>query len=238
MTEWLRKIQKEISRKTEGMNQSQKWEYIFTYYWYHILLIVLGIGIFVLLVRHLFFQKPPKEFVCVMINQAIRYERDEMLQEEFSKILKVPSDRVLIDSDYVFSYEGKQLEGANESSYEKFFFRWAVKELDAVVMPESFYRHCRELEYEFMDLDFLLTEEEITLWKKQMLFEDGRYKGLYLSDSYFMSYLNQEEEDPLLLVFLTGETHLKAKQKFLKFAMGTETGTMEGVNKKNEKYEN
>lgn len=220
MMEWLKKMQKDISKHTEGMDRDQKWEYIITYYWYHILLAGLGIGIFILLIRHLFFQKPPKEFICVMINQAVNYERDERLQKEFAENMQVEADMVWVDSDYVFSYKGKQLEGANESSYEKFFFRWSVGELDAVVMPESFYRHCRELEYEFMELDLLLTESEIALWKERMLLEDDRYQALYLSDTYLMSYFNQEEGDPLLLVFLTGEVHLEAKRAFLKFAMG------------------
>lgn len=222
MGEWFKNIREDIRRKTEGMDKSQKLEYITTYYWYHILLIVLGTGMFILLIRHLFFRKPPEEFVCVIVNQAISYERDKKLQKEFAEILGVASDRVLIDSDYVFSYGENQLKGANESSYEKFFFRWLVGELDAVVMPESFYLHCRELEYEFMDLDFLLTEEEIAVWREQMRLEDGRYKALYLSNLYLMSSLNQEKEDPLLLVFLKGDTHFEAKRAFFTFAVGTE----------------
>lgn len=221
MTKWLRNIRKEISKKTEGMDRYQKLEYIASYYWYHILLTVLGIGIFILLIRHLFFQKPPKEFTCVMINQAVNYKRDEKLQQEFSEKIGVAEDRIWIDSDYVFSYEGKQIEGANESSYEKFFFRWSVGELDAVVMPVSFYRHCRELEYEFMELDLLFDETELVLWEEKMLLEEGKSRALYLSGMYLMSYFNQEEDDPLLLVFLQGDTHKEAKRAFLKFAVGS-----------------
>ncbi len=221
MTEWLRSVWREIRKKTAGMDRYQKMEYIVSYYWYHILLTVLGIGIFVLLVRHLFFQKPPKEFTCVMINQAVNYERDERMQQEFSEKSGMTEERIWIDSDYVFSYEGKQIEGANESSYEKFFFGWLVGELDAVIMPISFYRHCRELEYEFMDLDLLFDRAEMALWEERMLLEEGKAKGLYLSELYLMSYLNQEDDDPLLLVFLQGDTHKEAKRAFLKFAVGS-----------------
>ena len=227
----LKRIWEDIGKNTEGMDRDQKLEYIITYYWYHILLVVLGSGILVLFLRHLFFQKPPKEFVCVMVNQAIRYDRDEKLQKEFAQILGTASDAVLVDSDYVFSYEGKRLEGANESSYEKFFFRWSVGELDAVIMPMSFYAHCRELEYEFMDLELLLTEEEIGVWKDRMLSEDGRWKGIYLSGLYITSYLEQEKDDPLLLVFLEGEAHLEAKRAFFRFAVGAETDERNGEEK-------
>ena len=91
--------------------------------------------------------------------------------------------------------------------------------MDAVIMPMSFYAHCRELEYEFMDLELLLTEEEIGVWKDRMLSE------------YITSYLEQEEDDPLLLVFLEGEAHLEAKRAFFRFAVGAETDERNGEEK-------
>ena len=101
---------KDIREKTAGMDRSQKLEYIATYYWYHILFVLAGIGLAILLVRHFFFREPPKEYTCVLINQAVDYIRDEKMEEDFAASSGIPRERVSVDSDYVFSYEGKLLE--------------------------------------------------------------------------------------------------------------------------------
>ena len=88
----------------------------------------------------------------MIVNQRVDYERDERLASAFAEASGIAEEGILVDSDYVFSYEGVQLEAANESSYEKFFFHWGSGELDAVLMPESFYRYCKKLEYSFGDL--------------------------------------------------------------------------------------
>lgn len=118
---WIRGVFSDIREKTEQMDRGQRLEYIAAYYWYHILFVAAGLGFAFLFIRHLFFGEPPKEFVCVMVNQAVDYERDERLEKDFSEFSGIEPELVSVDSDYVFSYEGKQLEGVNESSYEKFF---------------------------------------------------------------------------------------------------------------------
>ena len=160
MIRWWKGILKDIQDKTGQMDKDQKLEYIFTYYWYHILIAAIGLGIFVLLIYHIFFGEKPKEFTCVMVNQAIDYERDERLLEDFAADSGILAERISIDSNYVFSYVGKQLEGANESSYDKFFFGMGAGELNAAVIPESFYRYCMELEYEFVNIGDMLTKEQ------------------------------------------------------------------------------
>ena len=123
MREWLHKTKEDICKQTASMTGRQKVEYILTYYWYHMLLLFMAALLLVLLVRHLFFREPPKEFTCIMVNQSIDYQRDEQLAQDFAEAFRLRPAQVLIDSNYVFSYDEVILEAANESSYEKFFFQ-------------------------------------------------------------------------------------------------------------------
>lgn len=191
----LGNIRKDIREKTAYMDRKQKAEYIASYYWYHILLTILGAGILLLFVRHLFFREPPKEFSCVIVNQAVDYERDEWLCQEFSSASGIPKERLSFDSDYIFSYGEHRLEGANESSYEKFFFRWGTGELDAAFVPESFYEHCLELGYEFKDVRDIRNTE-------------------------LASRMETGEEDPVVLVFIENPGHEEAQKAFLTFVEG------------------
>ena len=222
MAGWWKGILKDIREKTAHMDRKQKLEYIAAYYWYHILFVVLGALFILLLIRHLFFGNPPTVFNCVMINQAIDFERDARLGEDFAGNLGVSPEQISIDSNYVFSYVGKELEGANESSYDKFFFRLGGGELDAAIIPESFYQYCMDLEYTFVDLETMLTEEEKARWQAELVENNGTYNGIYVENLPLMKYLNQEEEDPLLLVFFQKEKNVEANRSFLEFAINDE----------------
>lgn len=219
MIGWWKGVLGDIREKTVQMDRGQKLEYIAAYYWYHILFVVLGLFLILLLIRHLFFGEPPKVFTCVMIDQAIDYERDGRLTEDFALASGISGEEISIDSNYVFSYVGKELEGTNESSYDKFFFRLGGGELDAAIIPESFYRYCMDLEYEFADLGEMLTEEQKSLCAGRLLETNGMCNGIYVEELSLMRYLNQEEEDPVVLVFFQNEKNAEAKRAFLDFAI-------------------
>lgn len=220
MADWWKGILKDIREKTAGMDREQKLTYIGTYYWYHILFVAVGLFLVILLIRHLFFGEPPKEFTLVMVNQAIDFERDEKLLQDFGEAAGIDRERITVDSNYVFSYVGKQIEGANESSFDKFFFRLGGGELDGAIIPESFYRYCMELEYEFADLGAMLTSEQKSSYQHQLLEQGGVYNGIYAEDTPLMDYLDQEADDPVILVFFEKEEHREADRAFLEFALG------------------
>ncbi len=220
MADWWKGILKDIREKTADMDREQKLAYIGTYYWYHILFGVVGLLLVVLLIRHLFFGEPPKEFTFIMVNQAIDFQRDERLLQDFSAVSGIEEKRMTVDSNYVFSYVGKEIEGANESSYDKFFFRLGGGELDGAIIPESFYRYCMELEYEFADLGAMLTREQEAAYQDQFLWQGGVCNGIYVEDAPLMGYLDQEAEDPVLLVFFQKEQPKEADRAFLAFALG------------------
>lgn len=218
MRKWLHKTKEDICKQTASMTGRQKVEYILTYYWYHMLLLFMAALLLVLLVRHLFFREPPKEFTCIMVNQSIDYQRDEQLAQDFAEAFRLRPAQVLIDSNYVFSYDEVILEAANESSYEKFFFQWYTKEIDAVLMPESFYWHCKRLEYDFMEFEELLSKEQRVSLDGQLLLEDKKAQALYIEKTQLSPYVEEMTEDATILVFLSNEKHLEAKKAFLKFA--------------------
>lgn len=218
----LRRMLEDIRRNTERMDQKQKAEYILTYYWYHLLFAAVGAGLMILLARHLFFREPPKAFTCVLVHQMVDYERDEALALDFAAASGIAPERIEVDSDYVFSYGDVKLEAANESSYEKFFFRWGSGELDAVLMPESFYHYCRGLEYEFADLGLLCTEEIKEAHEGQWIEADGRTEALYVDGTRLAPYVRQTEGDRMVLVYLPGFSRMEADRAFLSYAAGTE----------------
>lgn len=187
MKKWIR----DIREKTADMNREQKFQYIAAYYWHHILLGFLFIGIVILFIYHVTWGDRSREFTCVIVNQAVDYERDRELAEQFAADSGMKE--ILIDSDYQISYGDTQLDGVKESSYEKFFFNWQAKEIDAMVMPESFYEFCREQGGEF-------TEEKIPVGMTR------------LRDTIL-----EKENDPVYLVFAADKKHEKACGKFRRF---------------------
>lgn len=192
MGKWIR----DIREKTADMDREQAFTYVMSYYWYHILAAGILLGLTLLLVYHIGWGDRRKEFTCVMVNQEIDYGRDKKLAEEFGAYAGLEAKEILIDSDYQISYRDKQMENAKESSYEKFFFNWQAKEIDAMVMPESFYEYCQEQGGVFM-------KEKIPVGMT------------ILKDT-----LTEESGDPVYLVFVADTKHGKLCEEFRRYLCG------------------
>lgn len=78
--EWV----EDIRIKTKDMGLGQKAEYVLNYYWYHILLSVLALGILLLGIYHITWGKKMVEFSLVLVNQDINYKRDREICKEFA----------------------------------------------------------------------------------------------------------------------------------------------------------
>lgn len=206
----MKKYLEDIRRKTAGMNRRDKRNYIFTYYWYHMLGIGAAVGFLLFLIIHFGFGNDRPDFTCVMVNQEINYLRDGEMEQDFGEYTGMKKDRIVIDSDYNISYGSVQLEGVNESSYEKLFFKWNNKELDAVIMPESFYEYCRSLGGTFVNLDEMKT-------RGLPLYEDnGIHTGIWIDKTrFFDSWLENETGERFLLVFPTEGRHRDESQRFV-----------------------
>lgn len=172
------------------MTRKKKLEYIVDYYWYHILIAAIGLGLFILLIYHIGWGSRSKEFTCVLVNQEVDYARDQKLAEQFGAYAGIESEKILIDSDYQISYRDKQLESVKESSYEKFFFNWQAGEIDAMIIPESFYEFCLDLGGEFME--------------KMIPVRETKIKGT----------LAEEKDDPVYLMFAADTEHKSACELF------------------------
>lgn len=220
MKKWIRGIRDDIAAKTKDMSREQAAEYVLAYYWYHILLGAMALGLSILLIYHVGWGKNRKpEFSCVIVNQEVDFPRDARITEEFAVFAGVNAKTLSVDSDYLISYGDVQLPEANESSYEKFFFNWSSGVIDAMVLPESFYEYCLDLGGGFLDLRKLgsgevrealegLAEEECT--------------ALCVRGTALEKWLQTGEEDPLLLVFPMEMKHRELSGKFLEYVLGTE----------------
>lgn len=210
----MRHYIREIRENTAGMSVRDKVEYILTYYWYHILGIAAAVGLVLFLIIHFGFREAPPLFTCAMVNQEINYERDGELEKAFSEASGIDPDRMDINSDFNISYGDTKLEGVNESSYEKFFFKWQNKELDAVILPESFYRYCREMGGTFRSIAGWDTEG-MSVYE-----DDGEITAVDVEDTLLAEYLDNETGERLLLAFPDSGEHEEVCRHFFDFIKG------------------
>ena len=109
----------------------------------------------------------------------------------------------------MFSYGGLQVEGANESSYEKFFLKWRNEEIDAVILSESMYEFCREMRGEFRSLDNMDTSGFETYT------DDGKVTAVVLGQDEFMEAATGKTDEKLLLAFPDNGKHGDLCDEFL-----------------------
>lgn len=219
MKKWI----EDIRTKTKEMTREQAVEYVLMYYWYHILLGTIALGLVILLVYHVGWGKNRKpDFTCVIINQEVDFSRDTEITEDFSAFSGIKAKKLSIDSDYLISYGDVQLPEANESSYEKFFFNWSSGVIDVMVLPESFYKYCLELGGEFRDLRELVPEDRRGRLEEQRYQENGQaYAGIYVKGTALERWLQMEEEDPLVLVVPIEMKHEELGGVFLEYVLDT-----------------
>lgn len=212
MAGFIKNIRQNIKSNTSTMTKEEKAEYIITYYWPHILGTFAIIALLVFLPVHFVFGNQKPEFTLVMVNQDINPQRDKKIAKAFAKESKISQKRINVDSDFNLSYGDVQLEGINESSYEKFFFKWQGGELDAVIMPESFYRYCKELGGEFTDV------KEFDTGNLSLYTDGQKVSGILVTDAQVnaMKLDKTSKEDYIILFPSTGQ-HKEAVQKFLHF---------------------
>lgn len=217
----VRKWMEDIRTKTKHMNREQKWEYVLMYYWYHILLGAILLGLVILLIYHIVWGRNRKpDFTCVIVNQEVDFPRDAEIAEEFSSFSGIGAKKLSIDSDYLISYEDVRLPEANESSYEKFFFNWSSGLIDVMVLPESFYEYCLKLGGEFCDLREILPAEKLDCLEEQMNPECGQeYRRIYIEGTALEGWLQTEEGDPPVLVVPVEMKHKELSGKFLEYVL-------------------
>lgn len=205
----LRRYLDDIKEKTAGMSMKEKVSYVFTYYWYHMLIIVSIIALIFFTVRFYAFGNKKPEFTCVIANQAMDDERDARIAQAFAEENGLDPELVVVDSDYVFSYGDLQVEGANESSYEKFFLKWRNEEIDAVILSESMYEFCRDMRGEFRSLDNMDTSGFETYT------DDGKVTAVVLGQDEFMEAATGKTDEKLLLAFPDNGKHGDLCDEFL-----------------------
>ncbi len=217
---WKKWIE-DIKEKTSDMDKKAVCSYIAAYYWPHILGGISIIALILLFGGHYLFGNVKPSFTCVMVNQRVDTERDNRIADTYAKEAGFRRKEVVVDSDYNFSYGAIHLEGVNESSYEKFFFQWRNGELDAVIMPESFYGHCKELGGEFCRI------EDMGSFEAYM--DDGECKAVVLGSDSFMEEVTGDANERLLLAFPETGRHTKTADEFLRYLLNVRNGNIGGM---------
>ena len=232
----MKKYLRDIKEKTSGMTRRETCSYIWSYYWYHIMIFISVIALILLFAAHYGLGNKKPLFTCLMINQGLDEARDLRIRDEFAKRADLPRERVVIDSDYNFSYGQFRLEGTNESSYEKFFFQWRNQEIDAVILSESFYKHCREMGGDFRVLANEMSEGAGN--RLQAYMDEGECRAVVLGTDLYTKKITGKEDEKLLLAFPeygnSSESSLKESRIFLEYACeklqeGTGGGILEEI---------
>ncbi|MGN1191692.1 MAG: hypothetical protein ACI4S0_03380 [Dorea sp.] len=213
----LKEWAEDIKIKTKDMTKDQKVEYVLMYYWYHILLGVLLAGLIVLLIYHIGWGKKEMDFSLVIVNQEVDYARDQSISEEFASYSGIRSKKIQTDSDYLISYDNVELDGVNESSYEKFFFNWSAETIDAIIMPESFLRYCKKQGGELADLEEWMDKTMLKSLDTSVYKSGEKCEGIYVEDTRLAQKLECNQEDRLVLVFPKEMKHKEACRKFLEY---------------------
>lgn len=212
----LKKWRDDIAEKTYGMARKEKCAYIRMYYWYHILITAAILFLILLFAGHFLFGNRPPRFYCVMVNQPVSSDTLAKMTEAFAGKAGLEESRTVIDSNYIFSYGDVAVTGANESTYEKFFLQWRNEEIDAVILPESFYLFCREMGGGFRSLDPDRLEE----FKGYM--DDHTCKAVVLGKDALTG-------EDLLLAFPDNGRHREAAEEFLDYMIAVKKGKIGGV---------
>ena len=203
MKEYLEEILQDIRGKTAGMAKQDKWSYILTYYWHYFLGVFAALFLLGFLIVHFGFGEERPAFTCVLVNQEINAKRDRALAEQFADQVNLDADRIVFDSDYNLSYGDVHLEGINESSFEKFFLKWQNDELDAVILPESFYEYCKEAGGSFLNLE-QWDAGELPFYQDT---ESGETTAVLVEQTELSSYIKNETGERLLLAFPSNGQH-------------------------------
>lgn len=205
----------DIRVKTRNMDKAQKREYIITYYWHYMLIAVIMAALAALIIYHFTWGNRRPLFSLAIINQETDYGRDEKIQDGFSKAYGIKSRDISVSSDYLLSYGNIHPANANESMFERFFLSWNSGALDAVIMPESFFKYCIGKGGEFMEI----TDK----WHSgadmdQCLYKQGNAStGIYIDSTSLAGDFTSSSKDPLLLVFMKNSSHITECMDFVKF---------------------
>lgn len=210
----MRKYLADIKEKTSGMSRKDAVEYVFTYYWYHILGCLAVIFLFLIFARHCLTGGGKAAFTCVIVNQEADAEKESAIREGFAEKTGLPAKSIVIDSNYYFSYGQFRLEGVNESSYEKFFLKWRNEEIDAVILTESFYEFCREMDGSFYELKAEEIENAGSGWEAYP--DGGSCRAALIGTDRFAETVTGKEEK-LLLAFPESGKNPELCKSFLEY---------------------
>lgn len=203
----------DIKEKTIRMDRKDAMSYVITYYWYHMLIIASIIALILLFVWHYLFGNKKALFTCVLVNQEVTDDNADALEGAFAVSAGLDSDRTVINPNYFFSYGDVQIDGVNETSYEKFFLQWQNGEIDVVIFPESLYLYCREMGGEF----YVMEEAVLGSYEAYIDEDTGTCTAVVLGTDSLTETLTGENDEKLLLAFPSTGKHEETAIQFLEY---------------------
>ena len=206
------------SEAFKKMNKRQKAEYIFMYYKMHIaaagiVLLILGV-----VIHQIFFTDHRDCYQVAVVNAYIK-ESDMDISDRLSETVveDTSKEKVYFDTQYQLEYPGVKNMMADTSFQEKLLLNISVGAVDAAILPKEFVDFCNETEYIFRDVSTVLSEENMSVLKDNLIYskdEEGREYpcGVVISDTEFVdaedfSFIEGSAGDEAILVFPINAAH-------------------------------
>ncbi len=189
------RVRADKKRQWQSMTWPEKLDHIWTYYRAWIFSAVFVIAGAVWLVSRYLLDNEECGFSLGLINGYME-KGDVALSAELDEFFGFQEGETYayFDTAYQFSYTGVENSAGDNSFYEKFFLNIRMGELDAVIMPESFFEYCNDLEPIFCDVRSVLSEEQQGAWEDYYVMgqtEDGAAYACGIDISH-LDYINAE----------------------------------------------
>lgn len=209
VSERLKKEAKTERQKLKDMSFRDKLWYIWEYYKFHILAVLIGIGVLWVIGTSIYRSTFSSELYCIYINNRSDQELNtDILTVDFHDYMGF-TDKQQINTESSFISYGNDSSEYSYASMAKISALVASKELDVMISDEENFEHYASLSA-FSDLETLLPADVLELVKDRLYYaadEAGNSYayGILLDDTAFASKSNLAIE-PCIMGLISNST--------------------------------
>jgi uncharacterized membrane protein YesL len=185
--------------------------------------LIIGLG------YHFIFNGNDCCFNLAVVNSYAK-ESDGKLSENLDNMFELDGNRkyAYVDTEYQISYEtdGVNIENiaADNSFYDKFFLNIRTGQIDAAIIPKSFFDYCNSLGNIFYDVGYVLSDEQEDSFSNRFVVgktEDGDHKnGIEVGKCNYLketgiTFIDVNRDDEYILVFPINGSHIDKCRDFV-----------------------
>lgn len=159
-------------------------------------------------------------------------ESDIKLSEKLDKVFGYDGSKeyTYVDTEYQVSYEYDEVNientAADNSFYDKFFLNIRTGQIDAAIVPKSFFDYCNSLGNVFYDVEYVLSDEQSEKLKERFIAgktDDGEFvNGIEIGECNYLeetgiTFVDVNSDDSYILVFPINGSHIRKCKEFVDY---------------------